>query len=182
MTLESPNRTGADGFTMKPKRGRLPLGLALAAIVLILDQASKFHMVDWVMRPPRVIPVTDWFDLVLVWNRGVSFGLFGDGAVGPYLLSGLAVVIAAIMLVWLRRAETAWLGCGLGFVIGGAIGNAIDRLHWGAVADFVSISIPFIPLRLFNPWPAFNVADAAISIGVLMVLADGLFTPRKPLK
>lgn len=182
MALPSGKRTGADGFTMKPKRGRLGLGLGLAVLVLILDQASKFFIVDYVMRPPRIIPVTDWFDLVMVWNEGVSFGLFGDGMLGPYVLSGLALAIAVVMGVWLRRAETGWLGWGLGLVIGGAVGNAIDRLHWGAVADFVSVSVPFIPLRLFNPWPAFNVADAAITIGVLLVLADGLFAPRKPLK
>ncbi len=178
----APGRTGANGFSMKPKRGRLGLGLGVALLVLLLDQAVKLYIVNAVMTPPRVIPVTSFLDLVMVWNRGVSFGLFGDGGVGPYLLAGLAVAIAAILVAWLRKAETGLLGLGLGLVVGGAIGNAIDRLHWGAVADFVSISLPFIPLRLFNPWPAFNVADAAISIGVILVLVDGLFPPGKTLK
>lgn len=167
---------------MKPKRGRLGLGLALALIVLIVDQALKLYMVLVVMDPPRIIPVTSFFDLVMVWNRGVSFGLLGGGVVGPFALSALALVIAGVLTNWLRTAETTLLGVGLGLVIGGAIGNAIDRLHWGAVADFFSISIPFIPLALFNPWPSFNVADMGISIGVLIVLVDGLLPARKALK
>lgn len=167
---------------MKPKRGRLGLGLGLALIVLIVDQALKFYMVLVVMDPPRIIPVTSFFDLVMVWNRGVSFGLLGDGVVGPFALSALALVIAGVLTNWLRTAETTLLGVGLGLVIGGAIGNAIDRLHWGAVADFFSISIPFIPLTLFNPWPSFNVADMGISVGVLIVLVDGLLPTRKALK
>jgi len=173
---------GAEGFTMKPKRGRLRLGLGLALLVLILDQATKLYVVYAVMDPPRRIPVTDWFEWVMVWNRGVSFGFLGDGVVGPYVLAGLAVVIAGVLVAWLRTAETGLLGVGLGCVVGGAVGNAIDRVHWGAVADFVSISVPFIPLRLFNPWPAFNVADAAITVGVILVLLDGLPPARKALK
>lgn len=173
---------GADGFSMKPKRGRLGLGLGLALLVLILDQATKLYVVYAVMDPPRRIPVAEWFEWVMVWNRGVSFGLFGGGGLGPFVLAALALVIAVVLIGWLRKAETGVLGVGLGLVIGGAVGNAIDRFHWGAVADFVSISIPFIPLRLFNPWPAFNVADAAISIGVILVLVDGLLPQRKALK
>jgi hypothetical protein len=110
----APGRTGANGFSMKPKRGRLGLGLGVALLVLLLDQAVKLYIVNAVMTPPRVIPVTSFLDLVMVWNRGVSFGLFGDGGVGPYLLAGLAVAIAAILVAWLRKAETGLLGLGLG--------------------------------------------------------------------
>jgi len=166
---------------MKGPRGHLGMGLALAMLVLAFDQVSKLYIVETVMRPPRIIPITDWFNMVMVWNRGVSFGLFGDGVLGPYVLSGFALVVAVIMGLWLRKADSRMLGLGLGLIIGGAVGNAIDRLHWGAVADFASVSLSFIPLRLFNPWPAFNVADAAITIGVLLVLADGLFPTRKAL-
>jgi signal peptidase II len=172
---------GAGGFTMKRKRGRLALGLAVALVVLILDQAVKLYMVAVVMDPPRVIPLAPFFDLVMVWNRGVSFGLMGSGIVGPLALSALALIIAGLLVNWLRTAETRLLGVALGLVIGGAIGNAIDRLHWGAVADFFSVSLPLIPFALFNPWPAFNLADMGISIGVLLVLLDGLAPSHKVL-
>lgn len=167
---------GADGFTMKPRKGRLGPGLSIALFVLAVDQVTKFWLVGWVMSPPRVIEVLPVFNLVMVWNEGVSFGLFGDGTVGPYLLSGLAFAVALAMLLWLRKAETTMLGLGLGAVIGGAVGNAIDRLHWGAVADFFDLHVAGWH------WPAFNVADMAITAGVILVLADGLFASPKSLK
>ena len=147
------------------------LGLALAAVVLVLDQASKWWLLEVVgmpFRPPIV--VTPFFNLVMVWNRGVSFGLFAHEAeVMPYVLSGVAVAISAALLVWLARAERRWIAAAVGLVIGGALGNVIDRLRFGAVADFLDVH------AAGWHWPAFNVADAAISVGVGMILLDGLF-------
>jgi signal peptidase II len=147
-------------------------GLGLAAVVLVLDQATKWWMLEVVgiaLRPP--IEVTPFFNLVMVWNRGVSFGLFAHEAeVMPYVLSGVAVAIAVALLVWLARAERRWIAAAIGLVVGGAVGNVIDRLRFGAVADFFDVHVAGWH------WPAFNVADAAIVVGVGMILLDGFAT------
>jgi signal peptidase II len=147
------------------------LGLALAAVVLVLDQASKWWLLEVVgmpFRPPIV--VTPFFNLVMVWNRGVSFGLFAhEAALMPYVLSGVALAVSTGLFVWLSRADRRWIAVALGLVIGGAVGNVIDRLRFGAVADFFDLHVAGWH------WPAFNVADAAIVVGVGMILIDGLF-------
>lgn len=148
-------------------------GLAVALAWIVLDQATKWWVLEVVMRPPRVIEVTSFFNLVLAWNRGVSFSLFAHEAeVMPYLLSALALAIVGVLMVWLRRADRPFLAVCIGLVIGGAIGNVIDRLRFGAVTDFLD----------FHLWgyhyPAFNVADAGIFIGVLMILLDGFVGRR----
>lgn len=148
-----------------------PLGLSLAAIIVALDQATKIVVLDvWMTPVPRVVEVTGFFNLVLVWNTGVSFGLLaGLAAWMPYLLAGLSLVIAAFLIVWLSRAQHVLPAAALGLVIGGAIGNAVDRLRLGAVADFIDIHA-----FGWHFW-AFNVADAAISVGVALLVIDGLF-------
>ena len=147
-------------------------GLGLAAVVLVLDQATKWWMLEVVgiaLRPP--IEVTPFFNLVMVWNRGVSFGLFAHEAeVMPYVLSGVAVAISVALFVWLARAERRWIAAAIGLVVGGAVGNVIDRLRFGAVADFFDLHVAGWH------WPAFNVADAAIVVGVGMILLDGFAT------
>ena len=155
----------------------LRFGLWIAAAVILLDQATKWLIRDVVMAPPRSIPVTDFFNIVMVWNRGVSFGLFDNDSVWtPVLLSLLAVGISIALMVWLQRAEGKWLALGLGMVIGGAVGNVIDRAVWRAVFDFLDFHVAGYH------WPAFNVADSAITVGVVLILAEGLFAKdRKPM-
>ncbi|MDP6390284.1 MAG: signal peptidase II [Alphaproteobacteria bacterium] len=155
----------------------LRFGLRIAAAVILLDQATKWLVLEVVMAPPRSIPVTDFFNIVMVWNRGVSFGLFdNDSMWTPVLLSLLAVGITIVLMVWLRRAEGRWLALGLGMVIGGAVGNVIDRAVWRAVFDFLDFHVAGYH------WPAFNVADSAITVGVVLILAEGLFAKdRKPM-
>jgi signal peptidase II len=151
------------------------LGVALAAIVLVLDQATKLWILD-LMRPPRVIEVTGFFNLVLVWNPGISFGLFGGGSVWqPWLLSAFATVVAGGLLVWLYSAELPRLpSVGVGLIVGGAIGNVVDRLRFGAVVDFVD-------LHAYGwHWPAFNVADSAIVVGVGLLLLDAVLRRERP--
>ncbi|HSK39744.1 MAG TPA: signal peptidase II [Arenibaculum sp.] len=155
-------------------RSLVRLGLATAAVWMVLDQVTKWLILDLVMQPPRVIEVTSFFNLVMAWNRGVSFSLFShEAAVMPYLLSALALAIAGFLLTWLRRVDRPFPAVCLGLVIGGAIGNVIDRLRFGAVADFLD----------FHLWgyhyPAFNVADMGISVGVLLLVLDGLFGGRR---
>jgi signal peptidase II len=158
----------------RPERRLFTLGLGLAAAVIVLDQLSKWYVVAVVMAPPRIIEVTPFFNLVLTWNRGVSFGMLGgDSGVGWWLLSVVAVVIVGALVVWLRRADRPILAVALGLVIGGALGNVIDRLRLGAVADFLDFH------AAGYHWPAFNLADSAITVGVIALVVPTLFGGRK---
>ncbi|MGB0629264.1 MAG: signal peptidase II [Alphaproteobacteria bacterium] len=148
-------------------------GLSIAALVVLLDQASKYWVVHHVMAPPRIIEVTSFFNIVMVWNKGASFGLFSSQSVWTQaLLGGLAVIISLVLVIWLTRAQNRWLALSLGLVVGGALGNAIDRAVYLAVADFLDFHVAGYH------WPSFNVADIAISVGVVLLLLDGLITGR----
>ena len=151
----------------------LKIGLSVGAIVVVLDQLTKWLIRDVVLDTARYIEVTGFFNIVEVWNRGVSFGLFAsDSPWTPYLLSALAIAISIVLIVWLRKAETTFLALALGFVIGGAIGNVFDRFIWGRGYDFLDFH------AAGYHWPAFNVADAAISVGVGLILLDGFIAKR----
>jgi lipoprotein signal peptidase len=109
----------------------------------------------------------------MVWNRGVTFGLLsGDGPLNHLVLALLAAAIALFLLRWMTRAETPWVAVALGAVIGGAVGNVIDRLRFGAVVDFVDAH------AWGWHWYVFNIADAGIVCGVGVLLVDALF--RRP--
>ena len=123
-------------------------------------------------RGGEIFPVTGFFDYVLVWNTGISYGLF-DGL--PVWALGLVMLAAIVALsIWWVRAESALIRLGLAFCIGGALSNAVDRLIYGAVADFFHLH--------WGTWSfyIFNLADVAITIGVILLLADllGLARPR----
>ena len=150
------------------------IGLLAGGIVLILDHLTKWLIREVVLDGTRYIEITGFFNLVEVWNRGVSFGLFASSSPWtPVLLSALAIGISIVLLVWLRKAETLLLSIALGIVIGGAVGNVIDRILWGHVFDFLDFHIAGYH------WPAFNVADSAITIGVALILIDG-FIAKTP--
>lgn len=155
-------------------RSPFPLGAALTVAVIVADQLVKWWILAAVMNPPQPIALTPFFNIVLVMNRGVSFGMFG-GAPGwvPWALSAFAVLIAAALLIWMRVAKGAMLVAALGLVAGGALGNVIDRLRFGAVVDFLDFHVGAWH------WPAFNVADAAISIGVLLLILDSFKSDRE---
>lgn len=148
------------------------LGLIVAVLVLVADQLSKLYFLDLMQQNPAGITITPFFNLVMVWNTGVSFGLFQeDSALRSWTLIGVAAAVMIWLAVWLWRAQDRLTGMALGIIIGGAIGNIIDRIRFGAVFDFLDF-------HAFGwHWPAFNVADSAIVIGVLLLLADG-FRPR----
>lgn len=155
-------------MTMSPGFRR---GLPLALLILVLDQASKWWIVEHVMRPPQVIEVTPFFNLVMGWNRGVSFGMFNEySEAGAWILSGLALVIISVLLVWLYRAPERRVQLAIGAIVGGAIGNVIDRVRFGAVADFLDVH------AMGYHWPAFNVADSGITLGAIVLVLDSLFT------
>ena len=150
------------------------LGLPVAAVIIAFDQITKFWIVLDIMVPPRIIEVSSFFNIVMVWNRGASFGLFSSNSLWtPVFLGTVAVVISIVLAVWMYKAQSRWLGISLGLVIGGALGNAIDRVNYGAVADFLDFH------AVGYHWPAFNVADIAIFVGVVMLLFDGLIEKRR---
>lgn len=165
----SPNPAG-DGLLDRLGFRPFRLGLGIALLVMVLDQISKLVILYLVMDPPRLIPVLPGFNLTLVFNRGVSWGALDW--LGPWALIVLAVAISGGLAVWLRKAETTLLACAIGMVIGGAIGNVIDRVRLGAVVDFLDF---YVPGTGWPHWPAFNVADSAIVVGVGLILLDALF-------
>ena len=152
-------------------------GALAAVLVIILDQLSKWVILTQVMDPPVSITILPIFELVLAWNRGVSFSMFtSDAAHAPYLLAGFAVLVAGMLGIWLSRVKALLPAVGLGLVIGGALGNVIDRLRFGAVVDFL-----YFHYAGWG-WPAFNLADSAITVGVGLLLIDGLFGKVRPAK
>lgn len=154
------------------------LGLAVAAVTLVADQATKLYFYDLlVIEGLRFVEVLPFFNLVTVWNYGVSFGMLtNESQLGPWLFVAVALAIVAALLTWLRRAPSRMVAFALGMVIGGAIGNVVDRLRYGAVFDFLDV-------HAFGwHWPAFNLADSGISIGVILLLADGLLGDRRSTK
>ncbi|MDP6109709.1 MAG: signal peptidase II [Rhodospirillales bacterium] len=154
----------------RTEKGFFLFGLAIAVIIIVADQLSKWWIVFDVMRPPRIIEVFPSFNLVMGWNRGVSFGMFdSDSPIGQWLLIGLALTVVIVLLVWLKRADSRIIGLAIGLIVGGALGNVIDRIHFGAVADFLDVYIGDYH------WPAFNIADAGISVGAIILVLDSLF-------
>jgi signal peptidase II len=170
------------------------LGLSLIIDIIIFDQISKWAVMelilrpelttdgrglgfmDWIMNPPLrmefiSIPIMPSFNLTMVWNHGVSFGLFRDLGIWPLVIAAAAV--STIFGFWLMRTKSVFESVALSFVVGGAIGNIIDRFRFGAVADFLDVYVGSYH------WPAFNIADSAITIGVAMLLVHGLFLKEK---
>lgn len=162
-------------------------GLILAAVIIAADQLSKWWVVEKIMRPEGVtetpffglksIAVTPFFNLVMTWNRGVSFGVFNNhGPWNALALSVLSLAIVVGLLIWLRKSDQRLIILALGSIIGGALGNVIDRVRWGAVADFLDVH------ALGWHWPAFNLADSAITIGAVLLILDSLFSRRNSVK
>ena len=178
--------SAGSGETLSPRRGTggsapglLRLGLLFAGFIFVFDQLTKWFVLDVLLLPEvQHIPLFSagpfGLDLTMVWNRGVTFGLFSGG--GPWnhlILAGLAVAIAVILVRWLARAEGRMVALALGAVIGGAFGNVLDRVRFGAVVDFVDTH------AWGWHWYVFNVADAAIVCGVGALLLDALLPPRQ---
>lgn len=157
----------------------LRFGLMFSALVFVADQVSKWVVLGpGAFSPPgcreanlgcRYIELSPFFDLHMVWNRGISFGLFrADSEVARWGLVAAMVVIAGVFLRWLKDAERRLTAVALGLVIGGALGNVIDRIRFGAVADFLDFN------GLWFPW-VFNVADASITVGAILLAYDMVF-------
>lgn len=156
------------------------LGFACAALAFLLDQGHKFfmlHALDIGARPP--IDVFPFLAVTLSWNHGVSYSLLAaqDG-LGRAALLAFQFMIVAALCVWLWRAQRRMTAAALGAIVGGALGNAADRLHYGAVADFFYLhtTLPVGPLANY----VFNVADVAITAGVALLLYESFFPPAPP--
>lgn len=165
------------------------VALGLSGGIVIADQISKWMILEGLVRPalaqggslglfawlasserlPHVkIEALPFFNIVMVWNEGVSFGMLGGGVM-PLALVALAVMITGIFGVWLARTVRPLEALACALVIGGAVGNIIDRLRFGAVADFIDIHVAGYH------WPAFNLADSCITLGIVAVFFDALF-------
>jgi signal peptidase II len=157
----------------------LARGLAVVAAVAVLDQASKqallwhFHEAGCASHQEVI---TSFLDLVLTCNPGVSFGLLNRTGVNSLVFALAAALIIAILVFWLGRVRANFLAVAIGLIIGGAIGNVADRLRFGAVIDFL-----YFHAGAWY-WPAFNLADSAICLGVAAMLLDGMLSRRAALQ
>ncbi|MPZ59130.1 MAG: signal peptidase II [Rhizobiales bacterium] len=154
------------------------LGLLTALAAAAADQASKLWLLFvFDIGARQRVAVTPFLDLVLVWNKGISYGLFQqDGPVGQWALLILKAVAVGLLWLWLARAETRLTAVSLGLIIGGALGNAIDRFAYGAVADFILLHLT--TATWFFSWYVFNLADVAIVAGVAGLLYESLVGER----
>lgn len=153
------------------------LGVLAVLCVLAADQGSKWWVLNGLhLAPGRPLPVLPVLSLTLVWNQGVTFGLLGRGAIGASVFVAVALAVVAGLLVWLARTDTRLTAIAIGAIAGGAVGNVIDRLRFGAVVDFIDA-------HAFGwHWYVFNLADAAIVCGVCALVLDGLLgRPRDSL-
>jgi len=150
-------------------------GLVIAAVACALDQAAKFWLLDAFDLPGRgTVPVTPFAELVLTWNTGISYGLFPQqGPVGQWALLAFKAAAVAFLWAWLARASSRLTAAALGLIIGGALGNAIDRLHWPGVLDFVLLHLDTATWSF--RWYVFNLADVAIVAGVVGLLYESVW-------
>lgn len=149
-------------------------GLAIAVLACAIDQASKFWLLYGLDLPARShVALTPFIELVLTWNTGISYGLFQQqGAVGQWALLAFKAAAVVFLWIWLARAPSRLTAAALGLIIGGAVGNAVDRLHWPGVFDFVLFHVETAAWSF--RWYVFNLADVAIVAGVLGLLYESL--------
>jgi signal peptidase II len=157
------------------------LGLGVAAVACAVDQATKIWLLQvYDLAHKGIVALLPVLDLVLTWNTGISYGLFPqESDLGRWLLLAAKLVAVAALWAWLARARSALTAVSLGLIIGGALGNAIDRLAYGAVADFVLFHINTASFNF--TWYVFNLADAAIVAGVAGLLYES-FVPAHAAK
>ncbi len=180
-------------------------GLFLALIVLALDQYSKWFMLEQFLRlEGEMLPFKDWFfrrdpisyflterekfktievapffNLVMVWNPGISFGMLGKSGnanIMSMILVATSLLISLFLVIWLALSRRKMHSLAIGLIVGGALGNVIDRVRFGAVADFLDFHWKDLH------WPAFNVADSCIVVGALFLILDMIMTPKETAK
>ncbi len=158
--------------------GRIRLtGFMAAAAAFVVDQADKFYMLRiYFPRHPPPVSLGPYFTLERQWNPGISYSLLtASTPLGRFALLALALVATVALVIWMWRATTILTSLALGLVIGGAVGNALDRTRYGAVADFF-----YVHVASFS-WYVFNLADCAIVAGAALLLYEALFRPAPPM-
>lgn len=164
------NERIAPKHALEPSLHGLQLfGLGLTLAWFLMDQATKWWILEYAMKPPEIIRVAPFFNLVLGWNRGISFGMLGGHELPPWTLALFSGTIAAALLVWLFRTHDRLIVTGLALIIGGALGNTFDRVNHGAVTDFLDLHLADWH------WPAFNMADIGVVCGAGLLILDSLF-------
>lgn len=152
----------------------MKLGLSIAAVAFVLDQLSKWAVQNLFSGSFDGWSLGTFFNLVEAWNTGISFSLFSNnGVLGTVLLIGVALIVVIVLLYWLSKEKLSLMQTALGLIIGGALGNIIDRVRFGAVYDFLD----FYYAKWH--WPAFNLADSFICIGAALILFNSLINARK---
>ena len=166
-------------MTLLQHAGRFTaLGAAVAVAACAVDQALKLWLIFGFKLGQRgAVELAPFVDLVLTWNTGISYGWFKqEGPLGQWALLGVKMLVVALLLVWLARATSRLSAISLGLIVGGALGNAIDRLIHGAVADFVLLHVTTAQWSF--DWYVFNFADATIVAGVVGILYESLIGER----
>jgi signal peptidase II len=141
------------------------LGMIAFIMTFLLDQASKWAVLSALGHPPYKIELTSFFNIILVWNKGISFGLFPAGSpAGIWVLIAIAALLSLTLTIWMFQAESLLQSFCFGMILGGALGNILDRIRFGAVTDFLDFHV------LGYHWYTFNIADSGIVVGVLLIL------------
>jgi signal peptidase II len=152
----------------------LERGTFAAVICLVLDQLHKFYMLEiFKMEQKNFVEVTNFFNLVMVWNRGISFGMFHDSQNSNYFFMGFTSIIVLVLFYFIKKSESKLEAIAFGMIIGGALGNLVDRIIRGAVADFFDFHIEN------NHWPAFNIADSCVFCGAALLVIATIFLGNK---
>ncbi len=161
---------------LKDKR-LFAIGVLISIFLAFIDILTKrivFKIIE--NSEYGYIKITSFFNIVKVWNHGVSFGMFSDFKHSQIFFSSLVSLIVIFLLIWLYKNKDLYLTIAISLIIGGALGNLCDRIKYGAVADFLDFHIKNIH------WPAFNLADSFVFVGVMMLLFEDLFLKKKEAK
>lgn len=155
---------------------RLLSAALIAFVVIVLDQASKAWILYDLMNPPTVINILPFLDFILTWNKGIGFGLLKAHSIWGMLgLVTMALGISIGLGIWIWRTTDRFILVSLSMIIGGALGNIIDRLRFGAVVDFIYVHVYIFKYH----FPAFNVADSAITVGVCLLILESYIRKKK---
>jgi len=155
--------------------------LWLTVLIIILDLWTKNLAIQHLQMHDPVAVFTG-FNLTLMHNTGAAFSFLDDaGGWQRWFFICLTLAVSTFIVIWLYglKANQKWMACALALILGGALGNLWDRITLGYVIDFIDVSLSFLPWRIFNPWPAFNVADSAITIGATMLIIDAIWFSDK---